>query len=613
VKKLGRYDILRPIALGATTEILLAFDPQIERQVAIKVLDRTVLSADEMTSMIGRFKREAIAAGRLTHPHIVTVHEYGESGPLSYIVMEHARGPTLREFLDGEPRPPLDTVRAIARQLFSGIIYAHEQGVLHRDLKPGNIVLTGNVADLMSIGVKVLDFGIARVGPSLGQTVRGRSLGTPGYMSPEQILGETVDGRSDLYSLAVVVAEMLAGRRLFLGDFAPVVRQITNTDAPLLSAMRTGLPAGLDAVMARALQRAPAKRYASVREFRDAFEAVMTPIAPVRLADASRLAAGMQAAKALPVPPPGPGKPVVLFVDDEERILAALTALFRHKYEVLVCTDGAQALKVIAERQPHVVVSDQRMPQMAGVDFLRQAREIDPSSVRILLTGYSDLAAIVGSINDGEIFRFVNKPWSNPDIRDIVAQAVEISLATRHACAGAIPVQEATEDQRAPEAILVAQKSRELFAIVNDGFGRTRPVCYAADVAAVLRTIEDQEVAMVLCELDEFDGADVMLKLLKQSHPQIQTVAVAATSDSASLISLINQAQILRFMTRPLRLGLLERALRSALAVHANYKARPVLSRRQKVQATPEVAESSIGRQILQRLAFLAKSRIGTS
>jgi DNA-binding NtrC family response regulator len=159
----------------------------------------------------------------------------------------------------------------------------------------------------------------------------------------------------------------------------------------------------------------------------------------------------------------------------------------------------------------------------------------------------------------------------------------------------------------------VAQKSRELFAIVNDGFGRTRPVCYAADVAAVLRTIEDQEVAMVLCELDEFDGADVMLKLLKQSHPQIQTVAVAATSDSASLISLINQAQILRFMTRPLRLGLLERALRSALAVHANYKARPVLSRRQKVQATPEVAESSIGRQILQRLAFLAKSRIGTS
>jgi DNA-binding NtrC family response regulator len=207
----------------------------------------------------------------------------------------------------------------------------------------------------------------------------------------------------------------------------------------------------------------------------------------------------------------------------------------------------------------------------------------------------------------------VNKPWSNPDIRDIVAQAVEISLATRHACAGAIPVQEATEDQRAPEAILVAQKSRELFAIVNDGFGRTRPVCYAADVAAVLRTIEDQEVAMVLCELDEFDGADVMLKLLKQSHPQIQTVAVAATSDSASLISLINQAQILRFMTRPLRLGLLERALRSALAVHANYKARPVLSQRQKVQATPEVAESSIGRQILQRLAFLAKSRIGTS
>ena len=164
---------------------------------------------------------------------------------------------------------------------------------------------------------------------------------------------------------------------------------------------------------------------------------------------------------------------------------------------------------------------------------------------------------------------------------------------------------------RAPQAILIAQESRELFAIVNDGFGRTRPVCYAADVAGVLRTIEDQEVAVLLCDFDGFEGADVMLKMLKQAHPQIQTVAIAASPDSNGLISLINEAQILRFMTRPLRLGLLDRALRSALAVHANYKDRPVLLQRQLVRSPPGVADSSIGRQILQRLGMLMKPREG--
>jgi len=648
VNKISRYDVLRTLARGSSGEVLLAFDPVIQREVALKTLDRDALPAGDVEGEVGRFKREAIAAGRLTHPNIVTVHEYGEAGPLCFIAMEHAQGPTLREYLAAEPVPAAQALEAIARQLFSAMIYAHEQGVLHRDLKPGNVILCGDSA-AGAPQVKVLDFGIARIESGHGLAMRGRAVGTPGYTSPEQYRGDPVDGRTDVYSLAVMLFEMMTGRRPFQGGLAQVLQQVTGADAPPASSMRAGLPEGVDALMARALHRDPAVRYACMHEFREAFAATMA-CAPAPGVDASarravaspaiaapaesdslattiglpqaapftaprtpalaRLSAAVQALKASPsgVVATAP-RPLVLLLDDEERILGALGALFRHMYDVVACTDGSQALDIVRSRQPHVVVSDQRMPNMLGVDFLRQAREVDPSSVRILLTGYSDLAAIVGSVNDGEIFRFVNKPWNNLDFKDTVAQAVEIALATRHACAGASPEGEATEERRAPQAILVAQKSRELFAIVNDGFGRTRPVCYAGDVAAVLRTIEDQEVAVLLCELDGFEGADLMLKMLKQAHPQIQTVAIGASPDSSGLVSLINEAQILRFMNRPLRLGLLDRALRSALAVHANYKARPVLLQRQKVRTPSAGADSSIGRQILQRLGLLMKLR----
>ena len=484
--------------------------------------------------------------------------------------------------------------------------------------------------------------------------------GTPGYMSPEQCRGDPVDGRTDIYALAATLFEMLTGARTFRGNSPEVLQQVVSQDAPLVSSIRPGLPAGLDAMIAKALARDPADRYASMREFREAFSAVlvqaranlntvafrtdkttpatpaerrpsaasqaagdpatvtlsMTGSSPVRFPEpsADRLSALAQSISVIaPRKTGGQERPRILFLDDEERILGALSALFRLQYEVLVSTNGAQALEIVKTHQPHVIVSDQRMPNMLGVDFLRQARELDPSSVRILLTGYSDLAAIVGSINDGEVFRFVNKPWGNQEIKDTIAQAMEISLATRQAPLAALPAIEVSEARRATEAILVAQNTREFFEFVNDGFGRTRPVCYAADVASVLQTIEDQEVAILLCDLDGFDGADVMLKMLKQSHPQIQSVAIAASSDSASLISLINQAQIFRFMNRPLRMGLLERGLRSALAVYASYKARPALLQRQKVQVKPEVAESSIGRQIFQRLGFLTKPKVASS
>lgn len=689
MKSISRYDIREPIGRGAMGQVYKAFDPVIERFVAIKTMDRSALAPAELAETVARFKREAIAAGRLTHPNIITVHEYGETPAVCFIAMEHAPGQTLHQFLATTPTPPLDVVQAVARQLFAAMVYAHEQGVTHRDLKPGNVMLMGNPHERASLQVKILDFGIARINAAAALTQMGAILGTPGYMSPEQYMGEAVDARTDIYALGVMLYQMLAGVRLFRGNMGEILKQMLHGGVPVLSAVRADLPPELDGVLSKALARNASARYANMRDFREAFVAALAPqpnntyaviFHPHESAAASLKAQSVSAEepatvatiataplhpnvtspsapstipaatqtpsqerRALPLPAPGQpttpklppsvpagtqlssvaksigrlagqhagssAKPCILFLDDEERILGALSALFRLKYEVLVSTDGTQALDLVKTRQPNVIVSDQRMPNMLGIDFLRQAREIDPTSVRILLTGYSDLAAIVGSINDGEVFRFVNKPWTNQEIKNTIAEAMDISLSTKQASLDMPPPVVASEAHRACEAILVAQTTRELFNLVNDGFGRTHPVCHAGNVAAVLQTIEDQEVAVLICDLDAFDGANVMLKMLKQSHPQIQTLVTTCSSDSEALIGLINQAQIFRFLNRPVRLGLLDRALRGALGAYTNVKARPVLAKRQKVEAKPEVAQSSIGHQILQRLSLFIRPR----
>ncbi|MBC5765059.1 protein kinase domain-containing protein [Ramlibacter albus] len=640
-RRIDRYEVRKEIAFNGVGEICTAFDPVIERVVVIKTLDRALLPGTDAADMVARFRREAIAGGRLTHPGIVTIYEYGEAGDTCFIAMEHAEGPTLRELLTKQGPLALPMVQAIVRHLFAALIYAHEQGVLHRDLKPANIVLTGPIEDTALLRPKILDFGIARIASKAALTHAGTVFGTPGYMAPEQYRGDPTDPRTDIYALGVMLFEMVTGSRTFQGDFAQVVDQVLNRDAPRARTLRPDVPEALEEVIARALTRDPAGRFANMREFREAFIRAVPVVAPptadgavavaraaavagAGAANVANAAAANIAAPAAAAPAPREGvaatlplrvavrgpRQKLLLLDDEERILAALSALFRLKYDVITATDGHRALELVREQRPDVIISDQRMPRMLGVDFLRQAREVDPASVRILLTGYSDLAAIVGSINDGEVFRFVNKPWSNQEMKDTVAQAMEIAHATRSAAATRPPAQAtlpATPQQRAGEAIVVAQPGRELFDLISQAFGSTRPVCHAADVAAVMQAVEDEDVAVLLCDLDQMPGADVMLKLLKQSHPRVQSVALAEQSDSEALISLINEAQILRFLNRPLRIGLLDRALRSALAVHGNLKSAPVLEKRQAVAVKEETAATSIGRQILQRLSMLVR------
>jgi serine/threonine protein kinase len=257
--QLGRYRIVSELGRGAMGVVYRAEDPVLSRRVAIK----TILlqsDAEERTQYEQRFYQEAKAAGGLNHPNVVTIYDMGRDGDLAYMAMELLEGRELRDWMR-EERLPLELVLDIVAQVADGLAYAHENGIVHRDIKPGNImVLAGRRAKLM-------DFGIARVQMSDVKTQAGALLGSPKYMSPEQVRGERVDQRSDIFSLGVVLFELVAGAPPFSGDdVSALMYQVCNRTAPAPSSIEPSLPAMLDLILAKALAKEPGYRYQSAAQ-----------------------------------------------------------------------------------------------------------------------------------------------------------------------------------------------------------------------------------------------------------------------------------------------------------------------------------------------------------
>lgn len=237
-----------------------AHDPLLDRTVAIKTVGCAGMSREEAASFEERFYCEARSAGRLNHPNIVTIHDVGRSDDLAYIAMEYLDGHSLREILDSSVVLPVDRCTDIAAQIADGLAFAHANGVVHRDIKPANIMIFDNGT------VKIADFGVAQMSSGT-QSVAGVAFGSPKYMSPEQISGQKVDGRSDIFSLGAVFYEMLVGRPPFVGDdLNAVLYQVLHGAPPLPSSFIPNLPHGFDRIVARALAKNPDKRYQSVAE-----------------------------------------------------------------------------------------------------------------------------------------------------------------------------------------------------------------------------------------------------------------------------------------------------------------------------------------------------------
>jgi serine/threonine-protein kinase len=276
--KIGRYKILGELGRGAMGIVYRAQDPALDRVVALKTI---ILSddADGRKDYQKRFALEAKAAGKLTHPHIVTTYEFGEEGDLAYLAMELLEGTDLRERLKEGALPTAEAVD-IALQVADGLGFAHEHGVVHRDIKPGNIML------LERGGAKIMDFGIARLRSDDFKTSTGFVMGTPRFMSPEQIAGSPVDQRSDIFSLGVVLYEMLTGAMLFAGEDSPqIAHNLNNLEHEPASRINPEVTSLLDFVVARALKKDPGVRYQDAYELAADLRTCLTELRASRPVD----------------------------------------------------------------------------------------------------------------------------------------------------------------------------------------------------------------------------------------------------------------------------------------------------------------------------------------
>lgn len=272
LKQLGRYRLVAELGRGAMGVVYKAEDPLLNRTVAIKSIilmdDPTVRAEYE-----ARFFQEAKAAGGLNHPNLITIHDVGREGDIAYMAMELLQGTDLRELM-ARGRLPLPLALEIMAQAADGLTHAHEHGVVHRDIKPGNIMIVrGRIA-------KIMDFGIARVRASDVKTQTGALLGSPRYMSPEQVTGQPADRRSDIFSLGVVLHELAAGEPPFA---APTVTQLmhqiaTATPRPP-SAANPAVPTMLDLIVAKALEKQPGARYQSAAELAKDLRACLADLA----------------------------------------------------------------------------------------------------------------------------------------------------------------------------------------------------------------------------------------------------------------------------------------------------------------------------------------------
>jgi serine/threonine-protein kinase len=259
---LGRYEIVAELGKGAMGVVYRANDPMLNRMVAIKTINTEEAGHEGMAEYEARFYTEAKAAGGLNHPNIIIIYDIGKSGHLVYMAMEYINGKELREMLgDGKPLAVAQAVD-IAAQVAEGLAYAHQHQVVHRDIKPANIMITPEGR------AKIADFGIARMRSSETRTQTGVILGSPKYISPEQVVGKRADHRSDIFSLGVILYECITGGTPFNGEgLSALMYQITNHDPSPPSSSNTQVPVMLDYIIAKVLAKSPEARYQSAADF----------------------------------------------------------------------------------------------------------------------------------------------------------------------------------------------------------------------------------------------------------------------------------------------------------------------------------------------------------
>lgn len=303
----------------------------------------------------------------------------------------------------------------------------------------------------------------------------------------------------------------------------------------------------------------------------------------------------------------------VLFVDDEKNILIPLRAMFKRDYQVFTANSGAEALEVLHEHPVHVLVSDQRMPEMSGVELLEKVRHYSPATVRILLTGYSDLTAAVSSINEGAVFRFIEKPWDNQKLRETVKLASEVAQYQLHShpeTFATLPppqdilnhepslvtpaepprgVMEQVDPDLPPGDVLVVDDDRAVLREIHRLFGTRRRIHYATDMEGAIDTLNQHDIAVLVIDTRVHGEETIgLIHILKRNYPALVSIVLTGEADAQTVIRLINQGQVFRYLTKPVRAGQLKISVQSAIKYHATYLADGHSPSHAQIVETPE-------------------------
>lgn len=345
--KLGKYEVRHELGRGATGIVYEGFDTFIERAAAIKTIKKSLVDKSISQEVFDRFRREAQAAGRLNHPNIVSIYDYGEEGDTAYIVMEFVAGKPLSDLVGKTNRFVIGETAGIMLQLLDALEYSHSRGVVHRDIKPSNILVAGNNQ------IKIADFGIARI-ESSNLTQVGAMLGTPSYMSPEQVMGQSVDGRSDIYSAGVILYQLLTGVTPFKGGHAAAVMHKVLTQAPAPPREHNpAVSAVLEEIVLKAMARLPEDRFQTASEFKAALKFAVDILAlAAKAQDPDATLVGYETENTFAASPPQTFAAATFYQDEtpdsqktfgESSLLAQLELEASRKLHAWVATDNDPA------------------------------------------------------------------------------------------------------------------------------------------------------------------------------------------------------------------------------------------------------------------------------
>ena len=436
-ESLPRYEYLGSLGSGGMGAVFKALDRELTEVIAIKVLRRS--DPNEREAALRRFKGEVSLNRRISHPNVCRLHDYGVAGELPYLTMEFVDGKDLGNLIDFDGPLPAARALRILGQITRGVAAAHAAGIVHRDLKPANVMVRP------SGDISILDFGLAhdatRTTPRI--TLVGTAVGTPQYMSPEQLRGLVVDERSDIYAIGVMAFELLAGRRLFTGrTFLSIARKHLETVVSRETLEERGVSRELAAVVLRCLAKKPEERFqsaAAVASSLEAIERLQAPRAPAavpappheaRVKTAvhrrSSILAAIATAPVAEHDDAAPARrPVVLVVDDEDPVRNVVCAWLRRAgFEVVSAASGEEALTLFETRTFGLVLIDVLMPGLDGFDTVRilKARPERAAIPVLFMSGFPEKNRVLFAGQTGAI-DFLSKPL---DLKALVTRVVGI-------------------------------------------------------------------------------------------------------------------------------------------------------------------------------------------